>query len=93
VFQKVSLEMGRKVAFLGLDGNDNDDEARSFLKRFPVSYPSYSDPDVRLASSIKAGLAFPMTVFINPKGEVVYSHPGPYEKAADLVSDIRRYTR
>ena len=33
-----------KVAFLGLDSNDNRGDAESFLKQFPIPYPSISDP-------------------------------------------------
>jgi thiol-disulfide isomerase/thioredoxin len=90
-FQRASLQLGKKVAFLGLDGNDNNDDARKFLKSYPVSYPSYSDPDVSIAASIRAAIAFPTTVFFDRRGKLVYSHPGPYAKAADLVTDIRRY--
>ena len=52
VFQQAALKLGNKVAFLGLDGNDNDGNARKFLKSFPVTYPSYRDPDDKIASSL-----------------------------------------
>jgi thioredoxin-related protein len=58
-----------------------------------VTYPSYKDPDVRIASSIQAGVAFPTTVFFDRAGKLVYAHPGPYKNEADLIADIRRYTR
>ncbi|MFL5896830.1 MAG: TlpA family protein disulfide reductase [Thermoleophilaceae bacterium] len=91
LFQKTSVQLGRKVAFLGLDGNDNNGDARRFLAQYPVSYPSYSDPDIRIASSIRAAGPFPMTIFIDRRGKLVYVHAGPYTKASDLVVDIRRY--
>jgi len=52
VFQRVSVQLGRQVAFLGLDGKDHAPAAAAFLRRFPVSYPSYQDPDERIARSI-----------------------------------------
>lgn len=93
VFQQVGLKLGKKVAFLGLDGQDNDGNARKFLKSYPVTYPSYRDPDLKISSSIQAGVAFPTTIFFDRNGKLVYAHPGPYDKQADLIADINRYAR
>jgi cytochrome c biogenesis protein CcmG/thiol:disulfide interchange protein DsbE len=90
-FQKAGVQLGKKVAFLGLDGQDNDGNARKFLKQFPVTYPSYRDPDLKIAPSIQAGVAFPTTIFFDRNGKLVYAHPGPYRTAADLIADIKRY--
>ena len=91
VFQKVAVQLGKRVAFLGLDGQDNDGNARSFLKKFPVTYPSYKDPDVKIANSIRAGGFYPTTTFFDKRGKLVYSHPGPYSKIKDLITDVHRY--
>jgi cytochrome c biogenesis protein CcmG, thiol:disulfide interchange protein DsbE len=91
VFQKAGLELGKRVAFLGVDGQDNDGDARKFLKQYPVIYPSYRDPDLKISTSIQAGIAFPTTIFFNRQGKLVYAHPGPYTNAAQLITDIRRY--
>jgi cytochrome c biogenesis protein CcmG, thiol:disulfide interchange protein DsbE len=90
-FQQAGLKLGKKVAFLGLDGQDNDGNARKFLKQFPVTYPSYRDPDLKIAPSIQAGIAFPTTIFFDKNGKLVYAHPGPYKTSADLIADIKRY--
>jgi cytochrome c biogenesis protein CcmG/thiol:disulfide interchange protein DsbE len=90
-FQQAGVRLAKKVAFLGLDGQDNDGNARKFLKDYPVIYPSYRDPDLKIAPSIQAGVAFPTTIFFNRNGKLVYSHPGPYQSAADLIRDIKRY--
>ena len=90
-FQEVALKLGKRVAFLGLDGNDADDDARAFLKRFGVPYPSYRDPDEKIAPTIQAGIAYPTTVFFDRRGKLVYSHPGPYNTAEELIRDIERY--
>jgi cytochrome c biogenesis protein CcmG, thiol:disulfide interchange protein DsbE len=92
VFQRAGLTEGKKVAFLGLDGNDPDSSARKFLKQYPVTYPSYRDPDEKIAPSIQAGVAYPTTIFFNRAGKLVYSHPGPYNSVKDLITDIKRYT-
>src|SRR5437879_7251183 len=42
--QRLSVSLGRRVAFLGVDSNDDGGDARRFLRSYPVSYPSYADP-------------------------------------------------
>jgi thiol-disulfide isomerase/thioredoxin len=91
VFQQVSVTLGRQVAFLGLDGNDQTAGARTFLRQFPVSYPSYEDPHSTIANHIKAATYFPQTVFFDRSGHIVYDHIGPYESAGALERDIHRY--
>jgi cytochrome c biogenesis protein CcmG/thiol:disulfide interchange protein DsbE len=91
VFQKAALQFGKRVAFLGLDAQDNDGNARKFLGCLPVTYPSYRDPDLKISSKIQAGIAFPTTIFYDKRGKLVYAHPGPYKTAADLIADIKRY--
>jgi hypothetical protein len=81
------------VAFIGLTSEDVDADARKFLGKFPVAYPSYIDGNGKLAASVNAGVAFPTTVFIDRKGKVVSFHPGVYRDEADLLADIRRYAR
>jgi thiol-disulfide isomerase/thioredoxin len=93
VFQQAAVKLGKRVAFLGLDGQDNDGDARKFLGRYPVTYPSYKDPDLKISSSIQAGIAFPTTIFFDRNGKLVYAHPGPYTKDSDLTADINRYAR
>lgn len=90
--QRLSVELGRRVAFLGVDAQDNSGDAATFLRRYPVSYPSYSDPDQRIAKLFDATLAFPTTAFFDASGKLVYIHQGAYASEAKLREDIRRYT-
>jgi len=92
-FQKQAIERGKKVAFLGVDGNDNDADAKAFLGRFPVSFPSYKDPDLKVSARIKAVAAFPSTAFYDSKGELAYVKQGGYATEKKLVADIERYAR
>jgi cytochrome c biogenesis protein CcmG, thiol:disulfide interchange protein DsbE len=92
-FQRLSVELGRRVAFLGVDSQDNDADARKFLRRYPVSYPSYRDPDQEVARRFDAALAFPTTAFYDAEGRLAYVHQGAYASEAKLREDIRRYTR
>jgi thiol-disulfide isomerase/thioredoxin len=93
VFQRVSTRLGKEVAFLGLNSFNNRDEAQEFIGRFPVPFPSYVDPDEKLARSIGAPANFPITVFYRADGKREYVHQGPYETDADLIADIDRYAR
>jgi thiol-disulfide isomerase/thioredoxin len=92
-FQRLSSELGRRVAFVGVDAQDSDGDATAFLRRYPVSYPSYVDPDQHVAAVFGATLAFPTTAFYDPAGKLSYVHQGAYASEAKLREDIRRYTR
>ena len=91
VFQRVSVSFGRRVAFIGLDSRDTNAAAGDFLRRFPVSYPSYVDPSQSIGRSLQAVGGVPQTVYINSKGTQVFDHAGPYESTKALETDIRRY--
>jgi thiol-disulfide isomerase/thioredoxin len=91
VFQKAAVAYGKTVAFIGINGKDHDGSAAAFLKQFPVTYPSYTDPKESIARSIQAATYYPLTVFYNRAGKSVFTHAGPYLSASDLEKDIRRY--
>ena len=89
-FQSQAAKHGDEVAFLGVDSNDSEDAARTFLEDYPVPYPSFSDPDEEIATAIGAD-HFPSTVFYDDAGEVVFTKIGPYETESQLAADIERY--
>jgi thiol-disulfide isomerase/thioredoxin len=91
VFQRVAARKGKTVAFLGIDGGDNRASAEEFLREYPVTYPSYFDPDEKLARTVEAPANYPITVFVDRSGEVVFPHSGPYRTVRELEADIRRY--
>jgi thiol-disulfide isomerase/thioredoxin len=90
-FQQAAVRFGRRVAFLGLDGEDNPGDARAFLGRFPVTYPSYADPHADIARSLHAPYGYPETLFLDSRGRINFIHQGAYPAQATLVADIRRY--
>ena len=92
-FQKQAIERGKRVAFLGVDSQDNAGDASEFLERYPVAYPSYKDPDLDIAAEIKAVAAFPSTVFYDSKGKIAHTKVGGYSKEEQLATDIERYAR
>lgn len=88
-FQRLSKAYDGKVAFLGLDSNDNRGDAQSFLKQFPIPYPSISDPGAVQAQSVGAGLGWPTTIFYDAKGKRRFVRQGGYTSQGSLDSDIR----
>jgi cytochrome c biogenesis protein CcmG/thiol:disulfide interchange protein DsbE len=91
VFQRASVALGRKVAFLGIDGKDQDPAATAFLHKFPVTYPSYVDPHESIARKIHAATYYPQTIYYDRNGKIVFDHAGPYESVSSLEKDIRHY--
>jgi thiol-disulfide isomerase/thioredoxin len=90
-YQQASAKYGKRVGFLGIDRQDSDDFAREFLEQRPVPYPSYKDPEEKIASSIGAGLGIPDTAFYSRDGKLVYLKQGPYTNSSELEADLRRY--
>jgi thiol-disulfide isomerase/thioredoxin len=89
--QKLSARYGKRIAFLGVDSEDDADAARTFLEEEPVPYPSYSDPDKDILDSLGAYGGLPDTAFYDREGELVYLKQGPYTEDGELEADIRRY--
>jgi cytochrome c biogenesis protein CcmG/thiol:disulfide interchange protein DsbE len=90
-FQHLAGKRGKEIAFLGLHSGDALPAGEKFLKEFPVPYPSYEDPDEKLAATLDAFKYYPITIFIGADGKVAYLHPGEYHSLADLEADIERY--
>ena len=90
VMQRVSLDLGRQVAFVGVDLKDNKDAATTFLQKTPVTYPSYDDPSGQVYNAEKL-VGVPSTLFFDKDGKQTFVHQGPYFDRAALVDDIRQY--
>lgn len=92
-FQKLATKRGREIAFLGIDAKDNRSEAATFLRDTPVPFPSYEDPDARIAGRYAPGTGWPSTIFIDERGRTAFVHQGQYVSEQDLAADIDRYLR
>jgi cytochrome c biogenesis protein CcmG, thiol:disulfide interchange protein DsbE len=92
-FQRAAARYGKRVAFLGIDKEDSDDAASTFLRDTPVPYPSYTDPDEEIAESIDRDAArlLPTTVFYDRDGTVAFLKLGQYDDEAELRVDVERY--
>jgi cytochrome c biogenesis protein CcmG, thiol:disulfide interchange protein DsbE len=91
IFQSQGVIRGKRVAFLGVNAGDSLDPARRFLRATPLPFPSYLDPDEKIARSIRAPANYPVTIFFDRRGRLVYIHQGGYRTEADLSADLRRY--
>jgi thiol-disulfide isomerase/thioredoxin len=81
-----------EVAFFGLDSLDNEEAAAEFLESSPVPYPSYVDPDQKVASDVLGGnYGNPSTAFFNERGAVVHVQQGGYSSEEELAQDIDQY--
>jgi cytochrome c biogenesis protein CcmG/thiol:disulfide interchange protein DsbE len=90
-FQRISLDLGRRVAFLGVDSGDSTRaEPLRFLRSFPLSYPSYYDASGTLGVEVTDSTNTPVTVFYDRRGGE-YIHQGAYPSAAKLQRDVERY--
>jgi cytochrome c biogenesis protein CcmG/thiol:disulfide interchange protein DsbE len=90
-FQQVSVALGRRVAFLGIDSGDTvRAEALDLMRELPLSYPSYYDPSEQLGLQATTSNATPVTVFYNRRGKR-YIRQGAYPSAAKLERDVQRY--
>lgn len=91
VMQQLSARYGKKVAFLGVNSEDSNDAAATFLREEPLSYPSYTDPHKEILSSLGAFGGLPDTAFYDRSGKLVNLKQGPYRNESELEADVRRY--
>lgn len=89
--QRLSAKYGKRVAFVGVDTNDNDAAARTFLDELPLPYPSYTDPNKDIAQSVGATVGLPDTAYYDATGKRVFVKQGQYASEGDFAADIKRY--
>ena len=89
--QKLSARYGKQVAFIGLNAEDEEASAKTFLREEPVPYPSFVDTHRKIARSLEAYEGLPDTIILDPKGEVAYVHLGAYRDDSELEEDVQRY--
>jgi len=82
---------GTKVAFLGVNSDDADGNAKQMARDLPMPYPSVVDARANLAGSLGAR-GLPVTVFYDAQGKQQYVHQGADPSAEKLSEDIEKYT-
>ena len=94
LFQTQAVKRAKEVAFLGVGSNDSQDGLETFLQQLPLPYPTYLDPDFRIAKQLGGVVqSLPSTTFYDSTGDLVFTHPGPYRSEEDLAADIDRYAQ
>lgn len=66
---------GDEIAFIGVDVQDNREDARKFLDEFGLRFDHYFDPD-RSVPRHFAGIGTPITFFFAPDGTLIHTHNG-----------------
>jgi cytochrome c biogenesis protein CcmG/thiol:disulfide interchange protein DsbE len=75
-FEAAHRRLGDRVVFLGIDRQDDHDEAVRLLRETGVTYPSLADPDASLDR--RFGLrGMPTTVFVSEDGALLDRVTGP----------------
>ncbi|MDP6560287.1 MAG: TlpA disulfide reductase family protein [Candidatus Binatia bacterium] len=65
----------KNIIFLGIDMQDTEKDARTFLKEFDIHYPNGRDSTGSI--SIDYGVwGIPETFFIDPNGRITHKHVG-----------------
>lgn len=88
LLQAASRRYGNKVAFIGADTSDT--AGKTFLANHALNYPSYQ-LTVKQLSSITPIHGIPITIFIDPAGNVVHVQAGKYLTHGTLSADIAQY--
>ncbi len=92
IFQRAAANLGRKVAFIGLDSGDTSRaKPLEFLHSFPVSYPSYFDPSTQIGVEVSDSTLVPATIFYNRRSERNYIRQGAYPNVATLEREVERH--
>ncbi len=89
LLQQASAAYGKRIAFLGVNSQDSDAGAETFLEEAPVPYPSYVDEGI--VAALGAGPGLPVTAFYDRRGELCFLNKGVYSKQAELAADIQRF--
>lgn len=91
LIQRAAADQGKQVAFLGVNSQDSNEFAADFLADYPVPFPSYVDPDEKIAQDIGATHGLPATAFYGPDGELKIVKHGEFADQKELNEYIREY--
>lgn len=91
VLQQAAKQLGGRVAFLGVNMFDSDSGAAAFMRKFPMPYPSYSDPDFKISQAFPPVKSPPVTNFYDASGRLVHVQPAQLRSAAQVRELIERY--
>ena len=82
---------GPRVALVGVDTVDEPRLALQFAKDVGQHWPAVVDDDKRVLREYAAGP--PVTLFVDPAGEVVHVKTGPFRSLPELEAQVERYLK
>jgi cytochrome c biogenesis protein CcmG, thiol:disulfide interchange protein DsbE len=82
-----SYEPGGQVVFVGADYVDTEPEARGYLKKFAISYPTGPDLGTRISQMFRI-TGVPETYIIDQNGKLAYAKIGPFVSEAEIHASI-----
>jgi thiol-disulfide isomerase/thioredoxin len=92
-FESQAKKRRGEVVFVGVNSDDNRDDARDFLADHPVPYKHFDDPKQDIAASFNGVQGFPVTAYYRADGQREFVHFGGYASEEKLAEDIDRYAR
>jgi cytochrome c biogenesis protein CcmG, thiol:disulfide interchange protein DsbE len=78
-----------EVMFLGVDYVDTEPEARTYLKKFQITYPNAPDLRTELSQMFRI-TGVPETYFIDQQGVLYYVKVGPFLSIEEIKSIIEQ---
>ena len=76
-----------EVVFLGVDWTDTDTEAKEYMERFGITYPSGPDYGTRISQDYRT-TGVPETYIIARDGTLAYAKIGPFASLQEIISVI-----
>ena len=78
-----------EVIFLGVDYVDTEPEARTYLKKFQITYPNGPDMGTKISQMFRI-IGVPETYFIDQQGVLYYVKVGPFLSVDEIKSIIEQ---
>ena len=76
-----------EVVFLGVDWTDTDTEAREYMEKFGITYPSGPDFGTRISQAFRT-TGVPETYIIDKNGVLAYVKKGPFASLQEIMAAI-----
>jgi hypothetical protein len=87
----VTKRFSDRVAFLGLDSQDQRGAGERFQREIPSGFPSIFDGDASVARDLGGAQGWPTTFFFDRDGKLVFIKIGAYATQELLERDIGEY--
>lgn len=81
------MQPGGRVVFLGVDWADTEPEARAYLNRFGITYPSGPDLGTRISQRFRI-TGVPETYLFDTSGHLASVTIGPFSSAEEIRTAV-----